>query len=100
MTFEELMRKGASVLKKMPSILPDSPLDLKMKRLMREKKMLKEYEQEEKQRKKTKKKKVIKYPPPKKKKKKIKYPPPKKKKRNTIKGIEVIEMNIYPKKRK
>ena len=88
MTFEELMRKGASVLKKMPSILPDSPLDLKMKRLMREKKMLKEYEQEEKQRKKTKKKKVI------------KYPPPKKKKRKTIKGLEVIEMNIYPKKRK
>ena len=91
---EELARKGSAFFIKIPKIFPDSPLDLKMKRLME----LEEYEKEEKKRKK-KKKKVIKYPPPKKKKKKvIKYPPPKKKK--SEKGLDVIDINVYPKKRK
>jgi|13_taG_2_1085334.scaffolds.fasta_scaffold210468_2 hypothetical protein len=88
---DELLRGGATLFTKFPKIFPDSPLDLKMKRLM-------EKEKEEKRRK-QKKKKVIKYPPPKKKKKKvIKYPPPKKKKKKIIKGLEVIEINIPPKK--
>lgn len=66
-------------------VFPDGPIDKKNKRLM----------EEEKQRKKDKAKKIKA-----KKKKVIKYPPPKKKKKKTIKGLEVIDINIYPKKKR
>ena len=95
---DELLRGGAALFKKLPKVFPDSPLDLKMKRLMENEK-----EKKEEKRRNQKKKKVIKYPPPKKKAKKkkvIKYPPPKKKKKKTIKGLEVIDINIYPKKKR
>ena len=64
---------GAAAGYGLGKVMPDSPLDIKMKKQM-------EREEDERKEKNKKKKKVIKYPPPKKKKKKIvKYPPPKKK---------------------
>lgn len=71
---------GAAAGYGLGKVMPDSPLDIKMKKQMeREEDERNDAQRRRLKEKNKKKKKVIKYPPPKKKKKKIvKYPPPKK----------------------